>query len=401
MALKWENIFSEAAVKQKASPIREMMSAIKKPGMISFAGGMPDPDIFPLEKFAESASIIHNAGKDILQYGATDGYPPLKEFISEWTAPRMGRKTAMEEILITSGSIQVADLLTLSTLNPGDHIITESPTFLGTILDMHNHGADLSGIPCDSEGMKVDMIPPEIERIRASGGDVKYIYTIPNFQNPVGCTMTLERRKRLLEIAHKYNVPILEDDPYGYIRFEGEDFPTLFALDEHSSVIFAGSFSKILAPGVRVGWCIGPPEIIRKMTVFKQGIDTSTSIVAQGLIYEYCRKGYLESMLPGIIDHYRKKRDVMEESFRKFLPVGKVNYTTPSGGFFYWLNTPDITTDKLFDKAIERKVAFVKGHPFFPNEGGENEFRMCYSFASIDEIEEGVKRLAEAMNELL
>ncbi len=401
MSELWNKLYSEAAMQQKASPIREIMSVIRQPGMISFAGGMPDPEIFPVQEFYDSADIIKREGKDILQYGATDGYPPLKEFLSEWTKERMGRKVSSREMLITSGSIQVADLLTSSTVNKGDYIVTESPTFLGTTLDMHNHGAKFICIPCDSEGMVVEKIPEEVERVRTQGGEVKFIYTIPNFQNPVGCTMSMARRERLLELAEELELAILEDDPYGYIRFDGQHLPTLFSMDRKGLVIFGGSFSKILAPGTRVGWCFGDSNIIRKMTVFKQGVDTSTSVVSQALVYEYCRKGYLDDRLPGIIDHYRKKRDIMGKAFKEYLPAEEVEYNTPEGGFFYWVKTPRISTDDLFNKAIEKKVAFVKGEPFFPNGGGEHEFRMCYTFASGEQIEEGVNRLGESMKELL
>jgi 2-aminoadipate transaminase len=286
-------------------------------------------------------------------------------------------------------------------VDKGDFVITESPTFLGTTIDMYNHGANFICIPCDSDGMIVDKIPEEVERVRAGGHKVKYIYTIANFQNPLGCTMSLARRKKLVEIAQHHNLLILEDDPYGYVRFEGEAMPSLFSLDDKGIVVYAGSFSKILAPGTRVGWCVGNAEIIRKMTVFKQGVDTSTSIVSQAIVYEYCRKGYLDQFLPKIINHYRKKRDDMETALQKYLPKGEVNYNKPSGGFFYWLSTPSIKTDDLFDRAIEKKVAFVKGEPFFPNGGGDHEFRMCYTFASPEQTYEGIKRLGEAMEELL
>lgn len=401
MSELWNKLYSEAAIQQKASPIREIMSVIRQPGMISFAGGMPDPEIFPVQEFYDSADIIRREGKDILQYGTTDGYPPLKDFLSQWTQDRMGRKITSEEMLITSGSIQVADLLTSATVDKGDYIVTESPTFLGTTLDMHNHGAKFICIPCDSEGMIVDRIPEEVEKVRSGGGKVKFIYTIPNFQNPVGCTMSMSRREKLLRISEDLELAILEDDPYGYIRFDGEHLPTLFSMDKKGLVIYGGSFSKILAPGTRVGWCFGDPDIIRKMTVFKQGVDTSTSVVSQALVYEYSNKGYLDTRLPGIIEHYRKKRDLMDQAFRKYLPPEEVEYNTPEGGFFYWMKTPSILTDDLFDKAIGKKVAFVKGEPFFPEGGGQHEFRMCYTFASPEQIEEGVKRLGEAMRELL
>lgn len=394
-------LYSEATLRQKPSPIRDIFSVIRQPGMISFAGGMPDPEIFPVEQFHDAAEILLKEGKDILQYGMTDGYLPLKEFLLSWTRERMGRDLELSEILITSGSIQVADLLTLATVNEGEYIVTESPTFLGTTLDMHNHGSRFISIPCDSEGMIVQKIPEEVEKARAKGHKVKFIYTIPNFQNPLGCTMSLERRKELIEVAHSCRLAILEDDPYGYVRFEGEHLPTLFSLDKKGIVIYGGSFSKILAPGTRVGWCMGDSELIRKMTVFKQGLDTCTSVVSQALVYEYCRKGYLESFLPKIIDHYRKKRNYMEQAFQKYLPLDEIDYSKPSGGFFYWLTTPAINNDALFEKAIEKKVAFVKGAPFFPNGGGDHEFRMCYTFASREQIEEGIQRLGEAMKELL
>lgn len=398
----WKSLYSDAANSVKPSPIREILHVIRKPGMISFAGGMPDPAIFPVEQFSEAAGILKSQGRDVLQYGTTEGYAPLKEFLADWTAPRMGRKLAPEELLITSGSTQVVDLLNWSVVNDKDYIIVENPTFMGSTLNMHNHGANYILMPCDEEGMQVDLLPGKIEEVRAKGGNIKYIYCIVNFHNPLGCTMTVERRKKLIDIAYRYNIPILEDDPYGYVRFDGEHLPSLFSMDDRGMVLFACSFSKILAPGTRIGWCAGNKDIIRKMTVFKQGVDVCTSVVSQALVYEYCRLGYLESFLPNIIDHYRKKRNAMEEAFRRYLPLDEVKWVTPEGGFFYWLETPNIPARTLFDKAIEKNVAFVLGEAFYPTgDGGKNNFRMCYTFASPEQIDEGVKRLGEAMRELL
>lgn len=396
----WKGLISEGAKNVKTSPIREMVKLIRQPGMISFAGGMPDPAIFPISEFYECAEILKEKGTEVLQYGATDGYAPLKEFLAEWTSPRMGRKICTEEILITAGSIQVVDLLNLVMVDRGDSIIIEEPTFMGTTANMHNHGAAFIPISCDGDGMEVDKLPDLIEKARSEGKRIKYIYTIPNFQNPLGCTMSVERRKKLVEIAGQYGLLILEDDPYGYVRFDGEHLPTLFSLDRNNLVMYAGSFSKILAPGTRVGWCTGPAELIQLMQSFKQGVDVSTSVVAQALVSEYCRKGYLESFLPRIIAHYRKKRDLMEEGFRKYLPLDKVSYVTPQGGFFYWLQTPEISAKALFDRAIEKKVAFVPGDAFYPGGGPDRNFRMCYTFASPEDMEQGIQRLAEAMENL-
>ena len=396
-----ENLYSQATFNLKPSPIREMLHMIRRPGMISFAGGMPDPDIFPVEQFKEAADILDREGKDVLQYGTTEGYMPLKEFLAEWTTPKMGRKLSTDEILITTGSTQIVDLLSWVLIDKGDWVICEEPTFLGATLTMRNHGASFLTVPCDENGMKADMLPSIIERARNEGKKVKFIYTIVNFHNPLGCDLSLERRKKLLEIAEKYNLVILEDDPYGYVRFDGEEIPSIFSMDTSERVIFACSFSKILAPGTRVAWCAGNKELIRKMTIFKQGVDVCTSVVAQAMVYEYCRLGHLNSFLPKIVDHYRKKRDAMEEAFQKYLPKGEVKWLTPRGGFFYWLETPNIKAKDLFEKAIEKKVAFVLGEPFFPNGGGEHNFRMCFTFASKEQTEEGISRLGQALKELL
>jgi 2-aminoadipate transaminase len=395
-----EHLLSLASKNIRPSPIREMLHMVRQPGMISFAGGMPDPEIFPVEQFQEAASVISREGKDILQYGTTEGYPPLKEFIAEWTIPRMGRKLTPEEILITTGSSQIIDLLCWALVDRGDYVICEEPTFLGATGTMFNHGARFLTVTCDENGMLVDSLPGIIEKAIAEGGKIKFIYTIVNFHNPLGCDLSLERRIKLLEIAKKYGILILEDDPYGYVRFEGEEIPSVFSLDREGLVLYACSFSKILAPGTRVGWCAGRENIIRKMAIFKQGTDTCTSVVVQAMVWEYCRLGYLESFLPKIINHYRDKRDQMEKAFLAYLPVDKVSWLTPKGGFFYWLTTPGVMAGQLFEKAIEKKIAFVTGNAFYPTgSGGEHNFRMCYTFASPEMTDIGIKRLGEAILE--
>lgn len=378
-----------------------MLSVIKQPGMISFAGGMPAPDVFPVEEFHKGAEVLLRDGKNLLQYGTTEGFPPLKEFLSEWTAPRMGRKVSLDEMLLTSGSQQVLDLMGWAMIDPGDYIIAEDPTYLAALTAFHNHGSKFIGIPTDAHGMMVDMLPETIERGRSEGKNIKFIYTIVNFHNPAGCTLSLERRKKLVEISHKYNIPIFEDDPYGYVRFDGEHLPSIFSLDPEGGVIYAGSFSKILAPGTRIGWCTGSRDIIRKLTVFKQAIDLCSSPITQALAFEYCKMGYLDNHLPKIISNYKAKRDAMEESFRKHLPAEEVTWVKPEGGFFFWLEMPNIDAKTLFDKAIEKKVAFVVGGPFFANGGGEHNARMNYTFCQPDVIDEGVKRLGESMREML
>ena len=398
----FDKLYSHTVAGLRPSPIREMFHLIRKPGIISFAGGMPDPEIFPVDLFYEAAGILKTQGRDVLQYGTTEGYPPLKEFLRTWTAPRMGRTVEDEEILITAGSSQVSDLLCWSLVDPGDLILIEDPSFLGVFLNMHNHGADFLTVPCDADGMMVDRIPELVESAQRQGRKVKLCYTIANFHNPLGCTLSLQRRKKLLEYAHRYGFAVLEDDPYGYVRFDGEHLPTLFSLDDQGVVVYGGSFSKILAPGTRVGWCAGNREIIRKMAIFKQGVDVCASLVAQALVYEYCRLGHLDGFLPRIVDHYRKKRDAMEAAMRRHLPLEEVSWVKPQGGFFCWAQTKSLDADALFLKAVEKKVAFVPGKAFYPKQdGGQNALRLCFTFASAEQTEEGMSRLGQAMREML
>lgn len=397
----WQDNLSSISRNSRPSPIREMLALIRQPGMISFAGGMPAPEVFPVDKFYEGAHILKDDGANLLQYGTTEGYPPLKEFLASWTAPRMGRKVNQDEILITTGSQQALDLFAWAMIDDGDLIITEDPSYLAALTVFYNHGGGFIGIPTDGEGMMVDMIPAAIEKARAEGKKVKFIYTIVNFHNPGGSTMSVGRRKKLVEISQKYNVPIFEDDPYGYVRYDGEHLPSIFSFHDSEGVIYAGSFSKILSPGTRIGWVTGPKEIIRNLTVFKQGTDLCSSTITQALVAEYCNKGHLDGHLPVIIDNYRVKRDAMEKSLEKhLLPLG-ATWVKPEGGFFYWVKFPKINTNDLFKIAINKKVAFVPGDPFCPVPGtGLHNARLNYTFSSPELIEEGMKRLAEAVNEL-
>jgi 2-aminoadipate transaminase len=395
----WQDLYSQVGAGLKPSPIRELLKLTKKPGMISFAGGNPDPAIFPVKEFAEAAHIFAERGQEVLQYGMTEGFEPLKSFLAEWMAPKMGRVTQSEEMLITTGSQQVTDLFCSVMVDPGDTVIVEEPTYPGALHTMRNHRVRFLGVPCDENGMQVDLLPEIIGKARAEGQKIKFIYTIVNFQNPSGYTLSAERRRRLLEISVETGIPIYEDDPYGLLRYNGTDEPTIFSMDTQGMVIYAGSFSKILAPGSRVGWVVSPKDVTRKMVMVKQGVDMCTSVVAQAAVYEYCRLGYLDSHLPKILDHYRKKRDAMAEAFKRVLPSNAV-YSVPEGGFFFWIRLPGVDTKELFYKAVEKGVAFVVGESFYPYGGGSDTLRTCFTFAQPEEIGEGARRLGLAISEL-
>ncbi|PIE55106.1 MAG: aminotransferase [Dethiosulfovibrio peptidovorans] len=401
MSTLWDSNFSYTAKHVRPSPVREMLSVIKQPGMISFAGGMPAPEVFPVDKFYEGAHVLKDHGKNLLQYGTTEGYPPLKEFLASFTAERMGRTVALDEMLLTTGSQQALELFASSMIDKGDVVITENPSYLAALTTFYNHGAQFVGIPTDESGMNVDLIPEAIEKARSEGKHVKFIYTIVNFHNPGGATMSLARRKKLVEISHKLNVPIFEDDPYGYVRYEGEHLPSIFSFDDQGGTVYAGSFSKILAPGARIGWVTGDRKIIRKLVIFKQAADLCSSPICQSLVYEYCKKGYLSEHLPNIIANYRPKRDTMEACLKKYLAPHGITWVKPEGGFFFWLDMPGIDCHDLFKRAVDKKVAFVVGTPFCVEEGaGVNKARLNFTFVQPDVIDEGVRRLGEAIEEM-
>ncbi len=398
--IEWTGLYSEVGAALRPSPIRELLKLTRKPGMISFAGGMPDPRVFPVREFQEASSILGEKGQEVLQYGATEGYGPLKDFLAQWMAPRMGRVTTSEEMLITTGSQQVMELMCTALVDPGDAVIVEEPTYPGSLHTMKNHKVDFIVCPCDEKGMQVDLLPDIIAKARKEGKKIKFLYTIVNFQNPSGATLPAERRRKLLEIASRFGIPIFEDDPYGHLRFDGEHEPTIFSMDNEGLVLYACSFSKILAPGTRVAWAVGPKELIHRLVMVKQGNDLCTSVVAQALVYRYCEMGHLEGFLPRIVAHYRNKRDVMAQAFRENLPAD-VQFQVPEGGFFYWLRLPGVDTKELFYKAVDRNVAFVVGEAFYPIKGATSDYlRTCFTFPETEEIPEGARRLALAIKDM-
>jgi len=388
-----------------SSVIRELLKLTEQPDIISFAGGLPAPEVFPVQKFQEACNIVlEKYGAQALQYSTTEGYRPLREMIARH-ASRYAVQLTADNILITSGSQQALDFIGRLFINRGDHIVVESPTYLGALQAWNAYGAQYIAVRADEHGMVID----ELEEALRKGP--KFIYVLPNFQNPSGCTLSLERRKKLVELADKYGVPIVEDDPYGQLRYEGEHLPPVVALDSQyrgsngshytGNVIYLSTFSKLLAPGLRLAWMIAPPEVIRRFVMAKQAADLHTASFNQYVAYEVSKGGFLDEHVKLIRAVYKERRDVMLEMMEEMFPP-EVRWTRPQGGMFLWGIMPlGIDAAEVLKRAVERKVAFVPGAAFHPNGGGENTMRLNFSYCSPDTIREGITRLGTLLTELL
>ncbi len=377
----------------EASIIREILKISSRPGVINFAGGLPAPELFPIDDIKEALdTALTNFGVNAVQYSLTRGIAPLRELIAERATGR-GTKTEVDNIQITAGAQQGIELIARAFIEPGDFVLTENPTYLGALQAFNYYRARYTTVEMDREGMIIDEVRKKIEKRRP-----KLIYTVSNFQNPTGITMTEQRRRELVDLAIEYDIPIIDDNPYGDIRFAGEQVPTLksYGGDE---VVALRTFSKILAPGLRVGWMNGPADIMVHFEKVKQCTDLHTNTLAQAMIYEFVKAGKLEPHIEKVKASYRKKRDVMLETMRQTFPEG-ISWTEPEGGLFLWVELPDTMSAKdLFQKAVDNNVAYVWGEPFFPNGGGENTMRLNFATASHEELKQGTERLAEVLKQ--
>ncbi len=405
METPWEYRYANRTKRMGSSVIRELLKLTEQPDIISFAGGLPAPEVFPVKQFQEACNyVLENMGAQALQYSTTEGYRPLRDMIARHTA-RYSVNVDPDNILITSGSQQALDFIGRVFINQGDHIVVESPTYLGALQAWNAYGAQYISVPSDENGMIVD----ELEKALRIGP--KFIYVLPNFQNPAGTTLSLERRKRLVELADRYGVPIIEDDPYGQLRYEGEHLPSVVMIDsQHQSnnghtysgnVIYMSTFSKLLAPGLRLAWVIAPKEVIRKLVQSKQAADLHTATFNQVVAYEVGKGGFLDEHVKVIRATYKERRDVMLETMDEVFPA-EVRWTRPQGGMFLWGILPEgMDAAEVLKKAIEYKVAFVPGGPFHPNGGGENTMRLNFSYSNPDDIREGITRLGTLLKELV
>ncbi len=390
MALK----FAKRMDNMKASEIRELLALTAKPDIISFAGGLPAPELFPVDQWKAAVNkVLDEKGRQALQYGPTEGYLPLREQIVH-RMNKVGVKDAKpDDFLILSGSQQGLDFMAKAFIDPGDQIIVESPTYLGALNAFKAYEPSFLDVELDADGMRMDILE---ERLKTNDR-VKFIYVISDFQNPSGKTWTMERRKKLIELANKYDVAILEDNPYGELRFEGEIQPSLKSLDTEGRVVFMGTFSKVFSPGVRLGWFCASPELLDKFNKIKQGADLQSSTISQMELAQFLEDNDLEAHIAEIIKVYGKRKNVMVDAMTKYFPEG-VTFTNPEGGLFLWVELPEYMNARdLAVKAIEQKVAYVPGGAFFGNNVRENCFRCNYSCMSEEKIEEGVKRLADVI----
>ena len=380
----------------KGSAIRALLKLAEQPDVISFAGGFPAPEFFPVEEMkVVCQKVLEEEGQAALQYGATDGILSLRKHISK-IMEMQGFVADPAHILVTSGSQQGLEFSGKLFIDKGDVVITESPSYLGALNAFKSYEPRFVEVEMDEEGMLMDKLEEALE----SNENVKYIYTIPDFQNPTGRTMAIDRRKKMVELANKYQVVIIEDNPYGALRFEGEILPAIKSFDTEGRVVYLGTMSKIFCPGLRVGWVYASPEILEKYNLIKQSADLQSNSMTQRECATFFDMNDLSKHISRIIDTYRVRRNLMIETIEKTFPKN-VSYTHPEGGLFLWVTLPEnVDAGVVFEKALEKKVAFVAGEPFYPNGGHKNNFRLNYSCMPNEKIVEGITRLGAVLAEL-
>ena len=395
MGVRWLELFSERARAATSSALGDLLAAASTPGVISLAGGLPAAELFPMEAFRDVLNAIMASpdASSALQYGPTEGYPPLRSFIAERMS-RLGAVISVEEVLVTTGSQQGLDLVGKLFIDPGSVVALEDPSYVGGLQAFSSYHARYLAVPTDEHGMQVELLEEMLPRFVPRP---RLIYVLPNFQNPSGGTLSLARRYRLLELSYRYGIPILEDDPYWELRYEGEHLPSLKSLDTEGSVIYLGTFSKTLAPGLRLGWAVAPREVVERLSRAKQGADLHTDSLAQRVVYEICRADILGRHVEAVKLVYRERRDTMLRALERQLPAGSA-CSRPQGGLFLWACLPGgIDTAAMLPDAVREGVAYVPGAAFHPNADRHNSLRLNFSNPTVPEIEEAIGRLGRVL----
>lgn len=390
--------FAKRMAGLKGSEIRELLKLTEKPEVISFAGGLPAPELFPIEEMKKiSTMVLEEDGRSALQYSTTEGYTPLREQIADRMNSKAKTNVTKDDILITNGSQQGLDFAGKVFLDEGDVVLCESPSYLGALNAFKAYLPKFIEVPTDKDGM----IMEELEKILETTDRVKMIYVIPDFQNPTGRTWPMERRKKFMEIINKYEIPVIEDNPYGELRFEGDTLPSLKSMDNKGLVIYLGSFSKIFCPGYRIGWTCASHEILSKFIFVKQGADLQASSISQREVSKYIELYDLDKHVEKLKEVYKRRRDLMLKTIKEEFPEG-LEYTHPEGGLFTWVELPKHLDSKvIMEDCIANNVAYVPGGSFFPNGGKENCFRLNYSTSTDEKIVEGIKRLGKVLKKYM
>lgn len=401
--MDYNKLFSAVVTRSKASAIRELLKILSKPQIISFAGGLPDPNMFPTKDVADiMQDVLKNSSREALQYGTTEGQESFKQELVSLLKETEGISCQSGNLLVVSAAQQALDMVARLFLNPGDHIITAAPTYLGALQAFHVAGADIIGAKSDNNGVLAEDIEAILASLKAKGEICKFIYLVPDFQNPTGTTIPEERRVKILEIAKKYGTLIVEDSPYRQVRFEGIAPKTFYQLDNgEGNVITLFTFSKVFVPGFRLGYILGPQEIIKKLVILKQSMDLCTSPILQLAAKEYLKRGLLLEHIKNIVAAYKEKRNLMLKMLKDHMPAG-VTWTHPEGGLFLWLTMPaHLNAAKMLPLALEHNVAYVSGVDFYPQADVHNDMRLNFSYSSREQIMEGIKRLAQTIKENL
>ena len=398
---RYAGLFAARTQVMKSSAMRDLMAITARPEVISLAGGLPDTSTFPTDTFD---AMMHRLGRQslarALQYGPTEGMVEVQACIVEVMAAE-GMRIDPQDVLVTSGGQQVIDLVCKTLLDPGDVVIAEAPTYPGAVPTFSSYQADVVQIEMDGDGMRIDVLEAELARLDAEGRVPKFIYVIPSFQNPAGVTLSLERRRRLVEIARERELLVLEDNPYGLLRYEGVAQPTLYSLDGGEYVIYLGTFSKILSPGLRLGWTVAPRPVLEKMNLGKQGADLCSSSLTQHFVAGFFEAGDWQEYLGSLIGLYRDRRDVMLDALAEHFPP-EATWTRPQGGLFLWATLPDyIDTTDLLARALRENVAFVPGRAANLDGRGGSSMRLNFSGVKEDEIREGIRRIGGVIQEQL
>jgi 2-aminoadipate transaminase len=391
--------YSKNALNMKRSEIRELLKVTRQPDIISFGGGLPGPETFPVKDLEDiSCQVLREKGALALQYGPTEGEAPFREEIAKWLSlEKTGVKS--ENILVTAGSQQGLDIVSKVFLDPRDVVVVELPSYVGGLQAFTAYRARMIGVPQDRDGMRMDLLERALVKLAKRGRKPKFIYVVPDFQNPSGATMSLERRRELLRLAYRFELPVVEDSPYRVLRYRGEAVPAIHSLDDQKQVIVLGTFSKLLAPGLRLAWIMAPVEWMDRMVVAKQSMDLCSPSYTQLIAAEYLKRELLPKQIENIRRVYGRKLEVMLEALRKYMPKG-VEWSEPEGGLFLWVRLPArMSASELFPKAIENKVAYVVGSAFHCDGKGQNAMRLNFSFPSEQQIDLGIQRLARMVKD--